>query len=159
MVKKKCQINARTPVTCFSVPIIGYAQLDLTYDEIYKCLCSNAEVVEILEDGSTVNLNFRNYNKNNSKGEPIEKVKATPVEEVVEEIVPEIEPHVEVTEEETTLEVTDKVEVEETVEEVVEPVEETPVESGEETIDDTVKDYTVDSRNNKSYKKVKNNRK
>lgn len=156
MIKKKCQINARTPVTCFSVPIIGFAQLDLTYDEIYKCLCSNTEVVEILEDGSTINLNFRNYNKDNSKGEPIEEVKAAPVEEVQEEVVNDTEPSTEIIEEETTVELSDKVEIEETVEE---QIEETPVESGEETTDDTVKDYTVDSRNNKSYKKVKNNRK
>lgn len=158
MIKKRCQIQAQSPITCFSVPIIGFTELNLTHDEIYSCLCAKAEVTEILKDGTTVALNFSNYNKDNSKGEPIEEVKA-PVEEVQEEVVNNTEPSDEIIEEEETVEVTDKVEVEETVEEAVESVEETTEKPEEEPTDDTVKDYNVEPRNTTSYKKAKNNRK
>lgn len=65
MEKKRCQIRAGLPITCFEVPIIGNAELNLTYDEIYKCLCAKAEVTEILNDGRRIHLDFTNYNKNN----------------------------------------------------------------------------------------------
>lgn len=85
MITKKCQIRATAPITCFSVPIIGNTKLDLTSEEIYKCLCAKAEVLEILENGKTINLDFTNYNRDNSIiGEPIviEKTSDTVYEEL-----------------------------------------------------------------------------
>lgn len=61
--KRKCQINAVYPITCFQVPIVGNTELNLTTEEIYKCLCAKAEVTEILSDGSMMSLDFSNYNK------------------------------------------------------------------------------------------------
>lgn len=87
MITKKCQIRATTPITCFSVPIIGNTKLNLTSEEIYKCLCAKAEVLEILENGKTINLDFTNYNRDNSIiGEPIvtEKTSDTVTEELQE---------------------------------------------------------------------------
>ena len=79
MIKKKCQIHAGLPITCFEVPIIGNTELNLTPDEIYKCLCAKAEVIEILKDGSKINLDFSNYAKDNTvilpyKGEEVSVV-------------------------------------------------------------------------------------
>ena len=85
MVMKKCQIHATSPITCFTVPIVGTTELNLTPDEIYKCLCAKAEVMEILANGKTINLDFSNYNRDNSIiGEPIEEVKEEQTEEDVE---------------------------------------------------------------------------
>lgn len=86
MVIKKCQIRAISPITCFTVPIVGNTELNLTTDEIYKCLCAKAEVLEILENGKMINLNFTNYNRDNSIiGEPItEKISDTITEEIQE---------------------------------------------------------------------------
>lgn len=72
--KKKCQIHAVFPITCFSVPIVGHTELNLTTDEIYQCLCAKAEVAEVLPNGKTINLDFSNYNKDNFiKKEDIKK--------------------------------------------------------------------------------------
>ena len=93
MVMKKCQIHATSPITCFTVPIVGTTELNLTPDEIYKCLCAKAEVMEILGNGKTINLDFSNYNRDNSIiGEPIEEIKEeqTEVEEEEPETVEEI---------------------------------------------------------------------
>lgn len=93
MVMKKCQIHATSPITCFTVPIVGTTELNLTPDEIYKCLCAKAEVIEILGNGKTINLDFSNYNRDNSIiGEPIEEIKEeqTEVEEEEPETVEEI---------------------------------------------------------------------
>ena len=92
MIKKKCQIHAGLPITCFEVPIIGNTELNLTPDEIYKCLCAKAEVIEILKDGSKVNLDFSNYAKDNAvtlpyKGEEVSVV-TLPCKEQEVTIVP-----------------------------------------------------------------------
>lgn len=65
MNKKRCQIRTTSPITCFTVPIVGTTELNLTHDEIYKCLCAKAEVIEILVDGKRIHLDFTNYNKDN----------------------------------------------------------------------------------------------
>lgn len=141
MIKKRCQIRARNPITCFQVPIVGSTELNLTPEEIRKCLCSKAEVAEILADGTIVPLGFSNYDKDNSpKQEPVEAVKLNETEKVIE--------------------LKDEVSIEEVVEPVTEPeeAEEEQVEIKEEK-QDTVKDYKVSSRNNnKNYKKAKNKR-
>lgn len=118
MKKKKCEIHATLPITCFEVPIIGDANLNLTADEIYKCLCSKAEVKEVLPDGKRINLDFTNYDKDNSivtlpyKGEEVkvvtlpskeEELKVTPLpfildEEVKEEKVDTLEELIELVE-------------------------------------------------------------
>ena len=64
MNKKKCNIYAKSPITCFTVPIVGHCTLNLTSNEIYKCLCARAEVTEILPNGKSINLDFSNYTIN-----------------------------------------------------------------------------------------------
>lgn len=148
MEKRRCQINAIYPITCFTVPIIGHTELKLTTDEIYKCLCAKAEVTEILEDGKMVSLDFSNYDKpiiitDNSK--TVEKPK-----EVITE--PVVEPTVEEKELEVILEAKDEVKVED--ETVVETKNETVEEVSKEN--STTKSYEVPSRNNNNRKQQNN---
>lgn len=160
MEKRRCQINAIYPITCFTVPIIGHTELKLTTDEIYKCLCAKAEVTEILEDGKMVSLDFSNYDKpiiitDNSKTvENPKEVITEPVEaknetEVVE---PVVEPTVEEKELEVILEAKDEVKVED--ETVVETKNETVEEVSKEN--STTKSYEVPSRNNNNRKQQNN---
>lgn len=84
--KRKCQINAVQPITCFQVPIIGNTELELTTDEIYKCLCCKAEITEILPNGQMVGLDFSNYDKkieitDNSTNETVTNEQVKNVEE------------------------------------------------------------------------------
>lgn len=161
MIMKKCQIHAVSPITCFTVPIVGSTQLNLTHDEIYQCLCAKAEVLEILGNGKTINLDFTNYNRDNSIiGEPVEKVEEIVTEEHPEPVIEvEEEPEVieEVAEEEVTL---DLAETEETVfvtgMSVLED-EESEVEDAETvfTPAEPVKEMKVESRNN-NYKNNNN---
>lgn len=160
MEKRRCQINAIYPITCFTVPIVGHTELKLTTDEIYKCLCAKAEVTEILEDGKMVSLDFSNYDKpiiitDNSKTvEKSKEVITEPVEaknetEVVE---PVVEPTVEEKELEVILEAKDEVKVED--ETVVETKNETVEEVSKEN--STTKSYEVPSRNNNNRKQQNN---
>lgn len=148
MIKKRCQIHAITPLTCFSVPIVGDTELKLTPDEIYKCICGKAEVSEILDDGTIIPLNFTNYDKDNSIKEESE-------------------------DNEVVIEVDDKVEIEDETDQEKEadifdePLEDNSDETEEEpTVIETsatVKEYQVASRNNgnnnHNHKKSKNNKK
>ena len=156
MEKKKCHLHVTSPITCFSVPIVGDTELFLTTDEIFKCICTGAEVSEVLPGGERVRLNFSNYNRNNSIiGEPKEE------EIIVEE--PVTVGHI--TEEEPAIEAaetiaTEPVEevVEESVDVEIEQVEEATeevVEEVESTEEDTVKDYQVESRNKNKKNKNK----
>lgn len=140
MVMKKCQIHATSPITCFTVPIVGTTELNLTPDEIYKCLCAKAEVMEILGNGKMINLDFSNYNRDNSIiGEPIEEVKEEQSEEkivVIEEEEPEVveEVKVDIDDRPETVFVTGTNIVEEIDEEVVEVEVAETVSTEEETI-------------------------
>ena len=162
MQKKRCRIYAGLPLTCFAVPIIGETELNLTPDEIYKCLCSKAEVIEILPDGSHINLDFTNYNKDNRKEEIKETTNViinTPVTEkttseftntvstgettestsdIIEEDK-DVEDYVE-TEEEVVLEVEDEVQIQEEIKEIEEDVE--TEEETESTVDEEVVETT-----------------
>lgn len=168
--KRKCLIYASLPITCFSVPIIGHTELNLTTDEIYKCLCAKAEVIEILPNGKTINLDFTNYNK----VEPID-ISVKPKQEKVSIIVPEpivTEIKAEVKETPIVEEVVNTVEsievVEEKVEEltVEEKVEELETAEGsveeqvvEETLEESpVRTHELSSRNN-NYNKQQNTNK
>ena len=134
---KNCNIYARFPITCFSVPIVGHATLNLTSEEIYKCLCARAEVYEILPNGKSINLNFSNYDKDNC-----------------EELKP-------VVEEEKVVTLEDKVETKDSAEEtesVNEVLESEPVEEKLLQEQDPVKTHQVASRNN-NYQKNYNNKK
>lgn len=86
MIKRKCQIRAVSPITCFTVPIVGTTELNLTEKEIYECLCSGAEITEILPNNKTIELNFDNYNRINSIiGEPTEIKKETIITKIKDE--------------------------------------------------------------------------
>ncbi len=143
--KKKCQIHASFPITCFEVPIVGFTELNLTTDEIYKCLCSKAEILEVLPNGKTINLDFTNYNKDNFvKEKP--KVEESSKEEKDENPVKEDI----VEEQEEVINIEDTVEIEEDTVEVEEDIEE----KTEEVLDESpVKTHEVSSRNNTQYQK------
>lgn len=136
--KRKCLIHAISPITCFTVPIIGRTELNLTDEEIYKCLCSKAEIKEILPDGKMINLDFSNYKKPIIKEESLIIKESIVVEEEIVENVTEVK---EVVEE-------DNVEIEEEItEEVTEEfiMEESPA-----------KTHEVPSRNKQQYHSKKN---
>lgn len=142
MNKKKCNIYAKSPITCFTVPIVGHCTLNLTSNEIYKCLCARAEVTEILPNGKSINLDFSNYDKDNY---------TKPETPVVEEKVLVFEDKVEVKEEvkveEEHVEEQHEEEETETTEEVVEEVKEEPVH------EDPVKTQVASRNNNNNYQK------
>ena len=165
--KKRCRIYASLPITCFEVPIVGDTELNLTENEIYKCLCAKAEVIEILPDGKRINLDFTNYNKNNYELE--DTITTEPV--VIETIEEEPEPApVEEEKVEEPVEVIEEAVEAEPVEETIETIEEEPVEVIEEEntveevkdespVAETVKNYQTNSRNNNyNNKKSKNKR-
>lgn len=145
MNKKKCQIYAKFPITCFTVPIVGSTELNLTSDEIYKCLCAKAEVLEILPNGQMLNLDFTNYDKDNFVKPEVAKDEPKTVleeEKVVEEDKKETE---EVSEESTEEELTDDEEV----------VEESPVKTHEVSArnEQFQKQNNYKNRKNKNYNK------
>lgn len=157
MAKKRCIIRAVFPITCFEVPIVGHTELNLTPEEIYKCLCAKAEIIEILPDGNKVHLNFTNYDKDNTV------VIAKPVVKEQEVVTVKLEDFVEVKEKIKPIIVEEKVDEpteEESSEEVVEE-EETDIEEELNVEASPVKSYEVSSRNNnysKTNKKGKNKR-
>ena len=60
---KKVNIIARLPVRTLYPPIHGtYECINLSPTNILKCLLHKAYVEEVLEDGSTLELNMQNYN-------------------------------------------------------------------------------------------------
>lgn len=79
---KRVNVKAIVPVyTAFTLPFIGEKKdVEVTEDQIYRCLVSGARVEEILPDGQTIKLDFTNYNKVNSLS-PIK------VEEVAQDVV------------------------------------------------------------------------
>ena len=153
MLKKRCQIYASLPITCFEVPIVGDTELNLTENEIYKCLCAKAEVIEILPDGRRINLDFKNYNKDNCIIESlVVEEKPESVTPIKVELAPEPTPAPVEKVEEKPVEF-----IEEKVEEEVESVEENTEEAKEENpVAETVKNYQTNSRNNNYNKKSKN---
>lgn len=60
---KKVNIIARLPVRTLYPPIHGtYEGINMSPANILKCLLHKAYVEEVLEDGSTLELNMQNYN-------------------------------------------------------------------------------------------------
>lgn len=182
--KRRCAIHATLPITCFIVPIVGFTELELTTDEIYKCLCAKAEVTEILPNGKRVTLNFANYDKP-AGYEPIVTPKVTtdikviedtlvPVKEIKEEeFIESIAGYVEELEEvetvpaeltgEISANVTEVVSLEEIKEEVINLEDKVEVHDEvkelleSEKQDSPVKTHSVSSRNNNNYKQNNNN--
>ena len=163
--KKRCQIYASLPITCFEVPIVGETELNLTENEIYKCLCAKAQVIEILPNGKRINLDFTNYNKDNYyiPDTPVAIVNGPFVGETPEPIPtpvftePTPEPVLTVTTE-VVEEDKEIIEVESIEAETVKADETENTEVKEEqAVAETVKSYQVASRNNNN-KKSKNKR-
>lgn len=163
--KKRCQIYASLPITCFEVPIVGETELNLTENEIYKCLCAKAQVIEILPNGKRINLDFTNYNKDNYyiPDTPATIVNSPFVGETPEPIPtpvftePTPEPVLTVTTE-VVEEDKEIIEVESIEAETVKADETENTEVKEEqAVAETVKSYQVASRNNNN-KKSKNKR-
>lgn len=131
--KRKCNIYAPMPITYFMVPIVGHVSgLNLTDEEIYICLCSKAEVEEVLPNGTIKSLNFTNYKTS------VEEIKSSNMEDIVEEKNDEKPEDVIVLEDENI--------VEDTVEEII------------DIREDTV-NTQIASRNNNYYNKQKNKHK
>lgn len=157
MNKKRCQIHTGLPITCFTVPIVGNTELNLTIDEIYKCLCAKAEVIEILNDGKRIHLDFSNYDKNN-QSETIIDVEYK--ENLTETIVNDISYN----DESEAINIDKDIEVSEDVELSTTEINYVSEEESKEetsttknvTAASTVTNYQVASRNN-NHKKSKNN--
>ena len=66
---KHVNIKANAPVIGATItPIIGVLNgQHFTEDQIYRCLVGGAIVHEVMTDGSTLRLDFTNYNKVNDK--------------------------------------------------------------------------------------------
>ena len=68
---KKVNVIAPIPVRTVTPNIYGKKEgLSMSPANILKCLIARATVYEVLSDGSTVKLNYNNYNKDNK---PIQK--------------------------------------------------------------------------------------
>lgn len=172
MKKRRCQINAIYPITCFSVPIVGHTELNLTNDEIYKCLCAKAEVTEILDNGSMISLDFTNYDKPVII-ESVEKINTVneKQENNITNIILEEENSTEVQEidsvDNINKDVSESEEITHIEDEVLEEDTDTIKEEDDEKINkeekqSNVKTYEVSSRNNnrnQNYNKNKNKRK
>ena len=93
---KRVNVRATVAVRNTNPPIYGtYKNIIMTTGDILKCLTKRATVDEILPDGSTIRLNYKNYYTDNGAGlsaksdekiitpkhSPVVK-KATPVENV-----------------------------------------------------------------------------
>lgn len=148
--KRKCQINAVYPITCFNVPIVGNTELNLTTEEIYKCLCGKAEVVEILKDGTMISLDFTNYDK----VPEIERQESFKDEIDLKPIVEDDKKSVEKVE---ILNI-EKEKIDEDVEEDLSLKEENKSEIDKEVTENPVKTHEVHSRNNNKGKNKKNKR-
>lgn len=66
--KKRVNVKINGPIYTVR-PIIqrSLMNVEMTEGDIRNCICSNAMVEEILEDGSRVPLGLHNYNKDNNK--------------------------------------------------------------------------------------------
>ena len=75
--KKRVNVKINGPIYTVR-PIIqrSLMNVEMTEGDIRNCICSNAMVEEILEDGSRVPLGLHNYNKDNNKKK---KPQPTPV--------------------------------------------------------------------------------
>ena len=84
-ITKRVNIKAPFAVRTVTPPICGNINdILMTSGDILKCLCKRAKVEEILPDGTTVQLNMKNYFTDNGAGlyvtKPVEnKVPETPV--------------------------------------------------------------------------------
>ena len=114
---KIVNINARFPVKSIVPPIYGTLKnVEMSTSNILKCLIRHAIIEEVLPDGTTIPIDYKNYYTDNSKGH--EAVK----EKVVENIAPVETP---INQEDTIEEVEDDEIDEETddTEEEISPVE------------------------------------
>lgn len=76
--KKRVNIKINGPIYTVK-PIIqrSLMNVEMTEGDIRNCICSNAMVEEILEDGSRVPLGLHNYNKDNRPKKKVEPKKET----------------------------------------------------------------------------------
>lgn len=65
---KTVNIYPRTPITTLNPPIRGIVRnIVKSTKEIRECIIARAVVEEVLSDGSTLILDFSNYNKDNNR--------------------------------------------------------------------------------------------
>lgn len=77
MIVKKVNLYARMPIAIKRAILRGnYTNIELNEDEIRQLLYRKAVIDEILSDGSTVRLDFTNYNKVNKSAKEIAEEKA-----------------------------------------------------------------------------------
>lgn len=81
---KKVNIYPKTPVLSINPPIrSAVRKVTKSTEEIRECIIARAIVEEILPDGSTVRLNFSNYDKNNTPSKLEQAAKITPRKAIV----------------------------------------------------------------------------
>lgn len=167
---KKVNVVARIPVRNVYPPLHGeYKGISMSPSNILKCILGRATVDEILSDGSTLRLNARNYNTDNTP----KKYKEPKLDELQPAVGPAVGNNIQtiivsdtvgVTEE--TIEIvdnSDEVKTEEiTTEEPSEVIEETTEVTDEDNVateeeDETTK-ATYNGDNNK-YRQQYNNKK
>ena len=67
---KIVNINARFPIKSITPPIYGtLTNVEMSTSNILKCLMRHAIIEEVLPDGSTIPLNYKNYYTDNYKKE------------------------------------------------------------------------------------------
>ena len=70
---KIVNINARFPIKSIVPPIYGTLKnVEMSTSNILKCLIRHAIIEEVLPDGTTIPINYKNYYTDNYK-EPISK--------------------------------------------------------------------------------------
>lgn len=155
--KKLVNIKSTAPIYTLPVPIKGpVLRIRLTVEEIYKSLCAEADLEEILSDGSFVKLDLTNYNTvNDPATKKPAKVEipvftapvveeAPKVEEPIVEDIPAVETPVETITEDVPA---DEAPVEE-MPAVDAPVEEVPTEVADDTeVSETAKTEAPKGKN------------
>lgn len=132
---KKVNIFTVQPLPFPGPRLTGEFIMDLTVEEIRKCITSGARVREVLADGTELPLSLSNYDVFHEVVTEVKSVEKKKEKEVIQE--PIIEEVVETEVEESTEVIEDEPVVEEVENEAVEEVVETEVkeESTEEVVD------------------------
>ena len=137
--KKRVNVHAKIPVRTIRPAMFGdYKNIELDTNTIFTLMCARAQVVEILDNGTLLPLNIKNYDKDNNP-----KVVEPAKEEKKEKKVPHIK-KTEPKELEETQTVEVKEEVIEAINDNVAPVEEIIVEEAQPT---EVEEETVEPAN------------
>ena len=144
--KKIVNVRAVYPISGVSKITRGtLTKVEMSTDDIYRCLCGRATVVEVIGD-KLIPLNFDNYDKNNAPKEKIAVIPTAPVKVVIPKPVTEVKSNLnvkpEVVEDRKTEEIVKEDKVEETSETTTEEAV-TEGTSNDETVEENVTEDEV----------------